>query len=169
MERFLWIVSLNLLLVFVMAGSLSNLWPSSTAIPATRNKATPPPPVPQATTEAPEPWYPIPSGHLWEGLRGDLLISALVAIAITAYAYSACQASRTTERQPVAGEGGLKAGRGIQHRDPLLEPADHPGQGLVVPTLIGPLRISTTHEVGKLGDYLCHLYFNSRDGLPWKS
>jgi len=37
------------------------------------------------------------------------------------------------------------------------------GIGVPVKTLIGTLLFDDTHEIGRLGDYLCHLYFQSSD------
>ena len=163
MERFLWIVSVNLLLVCVVAGSLNTLRRSSFPVRATESEVVSQPSTPQVGTESPEVRRQLRWVHLWEGLPGDLLVSAFVAMVISAYAYAVWGPSRTADRQAAVGTTARNEGVGLEVNGPSLEPVDKGEQGVVVQTIIGPLRFSTTHEVGRLGDYLCHLYFNGHD------
>jgi hypothetical protein len=112
--------------------------------------------------EIPHATQPTTWQHLREMFTADMWIAVLLATMIVICGYLFLRPSLSTEQEVLAASESER-GTGTQFSGSSADSQSKAEVGVVVQTIIGPLRFSTTHEVGRLGDYLCHLYFNSRD------
>ena len=87
-----------------------------------------------------------------EYVSGIVVVMVVVVVGIAAWAVCRPERSAASEEQ----------GRADDRSGVPPEVQSDAQAGVVVKTIIGTLRFPNWHAVGRLGDYLCHRYYNGR-------